>query len=62
VPRPGGTIDVEELIALVKERKGAHYAPKSVDIVESIPMSPLGKPDKKAVRARYWSQDDRLVH
>jgi len=30
--------------------------------VESIPMSPLGKPDKKAVRARYWSQDDRLVH
>jgi hypothetical protein len=33
-----------------------------VDIVESIPMSPLGKPDKKALRARYWTGSDRLVH
>ena len=54
VPRPGDELDVDELIALVKERKGSHHAPKSVDIVDSIPMSPLGKPDKKALRARYW--------
>ena len=49
--REGATLDIEELIALVKERKGSHHAPKSVDIVDSIPMSPLGKPDKKAIRA-----------
>jgi len=33
-----------------------------VDVVDSIPMSPLGKPDKKALRSRYWADRDRLVH
>jgi fatty-acyl-CoA synthase len=62
VLRPGAKLDIDELIALVKERKGSHYAPKAVEIVDSIPMSPLGKPDKKALRARYWAGSDRLVH
>ena len=62
VPRAGTTIDSGAIIALVKERKGSHYAPKSVEVVDSIPVSPLGKPDKKAIRARYWGGADRLVH
>jgi len=62
VLRKGATLNVDELIALVKEKKGSHHAPKSVEIVDSIPMSPLGKPDKKALRARYWTDNDRLVH
>jgi fatty-acyl-CoA synthase len=62
VPRPGATVDVDAIVALVKERKGSHHAPKTVDIVDSIPVSPLGKPDKKAIRARYWAGSDRLVH
>jgi fatty-acyl-CoA synthase len=62
VARPGQTIAVEALITLVKERKGSHYAPKSIDVVDAIPVSPLGKPDKKALRARYWAGSDRLVN
>ena len=62
VLREDAALDVDELIALVKDRKGPHYAPKSVEVVDSIPMSPLGKPDKKALRARYWDESDRLVH
>jgi fatty-acyl-CoA synthase len=62
VPKPGATIDVGAITALVKEHKGSHYAPKVVEVVDSIPMSPLGKPDKKAIRARYWGDADRLVH
>jgi fatty-acyl-CoA synthase len=50
-----------ELMALVKERKGAHHAPKSVDFVDAIPLTPVGKPDKKALRARYWSAAGRQV-
>jgi fatty-acyl-CoA synthase len=49
-------------MALVKDHKGAHYAPKTVDFVDSIPVSPLGKPDKKALRARYWQGAGRLVN
>ena len=62
VPRAGATVDVDAIVALVKERKGSHHAPKTVDIVDAIPVSPLGKPDKKAIRARYWAGSDRLVH
>ena len=62
VLREGATLDADELMALVKERKGSHHAPKSVDVVDSIPLTPLGKPDKKALRARYWADADRLVH
>jgi fatty-acyl-CoA synthase len=50
-----------ELTALVKEHKGAHHAPKSVDFIDAIPLTPVGKPDKKAPRARHWSHADRQV-
>ncbi len=52
---PAQPVSAEELIALVRERKGAVQAPKSVDFIDQIPLSPLGKPDKKALRARYSS-------
>jgi fatty-acyl-CoA synthase len=62
LPRTGDVPSIDELIALVKERKGSHHAPKFVEIVDSIPLSPLGKPDKKALRAHYWVGATRLVH
>jgi fatty-acyl-CoA synthase len=62
VPRPGSEIVAEELIDLVKKAKGSVHAPKSVDVAESIPLSPLGKPDKKALRAQYWHDADRMVN
>jgi fatty-acyl-CoA synthase len=46
---------------LVKQAKGAVQAPKSIDFVEAIPLTPVGKPDKKAVRARYWTGSARSV-
>jgi fatty-acyl-CoA synthase len=62
VPRPGAEIVADELIDLVKEAKGSVHAPKSVDVAESIPLSPLGKPDKKALRGQYWHDADRMVN
>jgi fatty-acyl-CoA synthase len=50
-----------ELQQLVKDAKGSQQAPKSVDYVETLPLTPVGKPDKKAMRARYWSGADRAV-
>ncbi|UUZ61915.1 hypothetical protein [Nocardioides sp. B-3] len=46
-------VDVASIIALVKERKGSLHAPKQVIAVDAIPLTGLGKPDKKALRARY---------
>ena len=62
VLRPDATVAPDELIALVKEHKGAHHAPKSVEFADAIPLSPLGKPDKKALRAQYWGSTERQVH
>jgi fatty-acyl-CoA synthase len=53
VLRPGETVGADELIARVKEAKGSVQAPKTVDFVDEIQLSPLGKPDKKALRAMY---------
>jgi len=62
VPRPGAEIDAEALIALVRERKGPIHAPKSVDVADAIPLTPVGKADKKALREQYWAGSDRRVH
>jgi fatty-acyl-CoA synthase len=50
-----------ELTELVKAAKGSIQAPKSIDYVAAIPLTAVGKPDKKAVRARYWGDKDRSV-
>ena len=62
VVRPGTAVDGQELIGLVKQHKGSVYAPKSVDFSEKIPVTGLGKPDKKALRDLYWGTADRRVH
>ena len=53
VIEPGTTVTADELIALVRTRKGAVQAPKTIDFVEQLPLTPVGKPDKKALRQRY---------
>lgn len=50
-----------ELVQMVKDAKGSHQAPKTVDYVDSLPLTPVGKPDKKALRARYWDDATRAV-
>jgi acyl-CoA synthetase (AMP-forming)/AMP-acid ligase II len=62
VRRAGADVAAEDLVALVKEQKGALHAPKSVDFVDAIPLSALGKVDKKVLRSQYWQGSDRLVH
>jgi len=62
VLRPGVDIDPAELIDMVKEAKGSVQAPKSVDFVDAIPLSALGKPDKKTLRAKYWGDSSRQVN
>lgn len=61
VLRPGAKVEASELSALVRDAKGPIYAPKKVDFVEAIPVSALGKPDKKLLRAKYWEGHDRRV-
>jgi len=53
VLREGQQVDAQELIDRVTQRKGSFQAPKKVEFIDSIPQTPVGKPDKKALRALY---------
>jgi fatty-acyl-CoA synthase len=52
---------VAEIQASVKERKGAVQSPKQVIATDALPLTGLGKPDKKALRAQYWAGRERSV-
>lgn len=62
LPRPGADLDTEQLRLAVRERKGAHQAPKQIYLVESLPTTSVGKIDKRALRANYWVGRDRAVN
>jgi fatty-acyl-CoA synthase len=61
VARPGARRDPQALIEHVKARKGTAHAPKRIEIVEALPLTAVGKVDKKALRAKYWDGRDRMV-
>lgn len=62
VARPGTQVDPSAVIDLVRRQKGPHQAPKSVDIVTRLPLTSVGKIDKKALRAGFWSGKTRGVN
>lgn len=59
--KPGRQVSAEELISLCKQRIGSVKTPKSVDFVDLLPRSPVGKVMRKEVRNRYWSGQSRNV-
>jgi long-chain acyl-CoA synthetase len=49
--RPGQLLSPEELVAFGKDRLGAHKYPREVRVVPSLPLTPVGKVDRKSLRA-----------
>jgi len=61
VPRGGTKPAAAELIDLVKRLKGPAHAPKRVEFVDTLPMTSVGKIDKKALKAKFWADQQRIV-
>jgi fatty-acyl-CoA synthase len=61
VAREGTQPNAEEMINLVKARKGSAHAPKQIHFVKELPMTGVGKVDKKALRASFWAGRERMV-
>ena len=61
VLKPDTTCDPDDLRDLVRERKGAIYTPKTIEYVDALPLTAVGKPDKKVIRAQYWAAADRSI-
>jgi long-chain acyl-CoA synthetase len=50
--RPGSGLTPEELIGWSRARIGGYKYPREVHIVDAVPLTPVGKIDRKALRAR----------
>ena len=61
VAKQGAAPSERELIELVKARKGSAHAPKRIEFVAELPVTGVGKVDKKVLRARYWEGRGRMV-
>jgi fatty-acyl-CoA synthase len=61
VAREGARPNAEELINLVKARKGSAHAPKHIKFVSQLPMTAVGKVDKKVLKAGFWVGRERMV-
>jgi len=51
--RPGMEDSAEDISKLVRATKGPHQTPKIIHFVDAIPVTNLGKPDKKALRKQF---------
>ena len=61
VAKPGRTPSEQEVIDYVTHHKGVVNAPKSVHFETELPLTALGKINKKEIRARFWSGQARNV-
>lgn len=54
-------ICIPDLMAYVRERKGAVQTPKRIEVLDHIPLTGVGKPDKKALRQMFATDVHRAV-
>jgi acyl-CoA synthetase (AMP-forming)/AMP-acid ligase II len=57
----GQQVSADELISLCKEKLGSVKAPKTIDFIDALPRSPVGKVLKKDLRAKYWQNTARKI-
>ncbi|WCT79419.1 class I adenylate-forming enzyme family protein [Novosphingobium humi] len=62
VADPAKAPDAAAIMAHCKARLGSVKAPKHVFFRESLPRTPVGKFDKKAMRAEFWQGQSRGVN
>ena len=61
VPVSGGTLTIEELTTFCRERIAGYKTPRSMEIVEVLPLSAAGKVLKRELRRPYWEGQERAV-
>ena len=62
VTKPDEQIAASTLVEMVRKAKGSIHAPKLVVFVDSLPLTALGKIDKKALRTEFWASNTRAVN
>jgi acyl-CoA synthetase (AMP-forming)/AMP-acid ligase II len=61
VPHEGAGEDEAALIAYAHAHLAGYKAPKAVRYVETIPLSAVGKPLRRALREPFWEDRERRI-
>ncbi|ORM35966.1 AMP-binding protein [Williamsia sp. 1135] len=61
VAEPDSSLDIDELKAFAKESMASYKCPKKYVVVDELARNVMGKLDKKALRAPYWSSDRTIA-
>ena len=59
---PGGALEVDELREHTKALIAGYKAPRSMEVVDVLPLSGAGKVLKRELRAKHWAGVERAVH
>jgi len=59
--KDGKTVEAAELIGFCKEQLGSVKAPKSVDFWDELPLTPVGKVNKRNIRDKFWEGQVRAI-
>lgn len=59
--KKGAQASAEQIIEFCRERLASYKKPKTVDFVDSLPVSSSGKVAKRELRERYWQGRERRV-
>ncbi len=60
VPRPGQTLDADEVLRFCRERLAGYKAPKVVEVVDQLPKNASGKILKRDLRDRFAEKGKSL--
>jgi len=62
VLQPDATLTLEDLRAHCKERIAGYKCPRSLELVDALPLTGAGKVLKRELRARHWGEGQRAVN
>jgi acyl-CoA synthetase (AMP-forming)/AMP-acid ligase II len=61
VLKPDQSVTAEEIIQLCKDNLASYKKPKSVNFVDALPKTAIGKILRREVRSPYWKDKDKTV-
>lgn len=62
VCQPGATLTLDEVRAHAKTLVAGYKAPRSIEVVDALPVSGAGKILKRELREQYWAAGQRRVN
>jgi acyl-CoA synthetase (AMP-forming)/AMP-acid ligase II len=60
-PKPGVTVDLDELRAFAEERLGGYKRPRQYEVRDELPRTDSGKLLKRLLRDEFWHDRERAV-